>query len=136
MERHGITFEGFVLRWLSAVALVLGTYNPSEFCLVAWIEKATANELPYLILTGCLFAIGFIVFLRATARSLGTVGLTMLLVFFGAFIWSLVNLGWINTDEHNVLLYAALLSIATIMAIGMSWSLIREEVTGQVDVNT
>lgn len=135
MQNPTMTIEGFFFRWIGAIALVLGTYNPSEFCFIAWMQRATTYELPFVILTGVFLAIGYMIVLRATMRSLGSVGVALLAVFFAAAIWSLVNLGLIDLHQHSAILYLALISIATILAIGMSWSFIRAGLSGQVDVN-
>ncbi len=126
--------EGFFLRWLAAVALVFGTYNPSKFNYIAWLRHMNMEQLPYLIFTGLLILIGFAIFFRATWHSIGIWGISLLILLFGSAIWSLSHLGVIDLSNHGVLTYVVLFTLATVMTIGLDWSIIRRQISGQIDV--
>lgn len=79
--------------------------------------------------------IGWVIYVRATLRSLGTLGLALAFVFFGIIVWWLVDLGLIGVDSVAVITYVLLFLLGTILAIGMSWSHIRRRMTGQLDVD-
>ncbi|MEQ8825216.1 MAG: DUF6524 family protein [Filomicrobium sp.] len=67
---------------------------------------------------------------RATAQSLGTTAVVLLALYFTGIIWSLASLGVIGTGGHTLMLYPALIVIATTLAIGMSWSIIQRRIAG------
>ena len=92
------------------------------------------NEAPFIFVLGALLAIAYLFVLRATAQSLGTTGTILFVSLFVSVVWSLVALGLINLQEHTAVLYVVLLCIATLLAVGMSWSIIQRRITGQVDI--
>jgi len=126
--------EGFFLRWLAAIALVFGTYNPTEYCYLSWVRQADKQQLPYMIFIGLLIVMGYAIFFRAAKQSLGLWGVGLLVLFFGSAIWSLTHLGVLDLQNHNLFLYVTLLTLATIMSIGLDWSIIRRAISGQLDV--
>jgi hypothetical protein len=120
-----------------AFILVFSTYNPEGFSYVHWvIQKFTLEDgwLAVKILVGIVLIIGWAIFIRATARSLGLIGFVLSLAFFSAFI--LVLYQWdLLTVSGKVIAYAILFVIAGILTVGISWSHIRRRLTGQVDVD-
>ena len=134
MSREKLSFDGFLFRWIAMIVLVFATYNGSSYNLISWIMNGSWSEAPFIVVVGALIAIAYLFVLRATAQSLGATGVILLVVFFAGAIWSLVRLGLIDLQEHNVMLYAMLFCIATMLAVGMSWSIIQRRITGQVDV--
>lgn len=134
MTNASLGFDGFLSRWIVCAALVLATYNGSSINLISWFMTGSSNELPFMLLVGAAFAIAYLFVLRATAQSLGVIGVILLAAFFAGAIWSLVSLGLFSIGEHTVMLYLVLIAIATTLAIGMSWSIIQRRITGQVDV--
>lgn len=134
MQHPQLGPEGFFFRWIAIVALVLATYNGSKFNFVSWVINGSEAAVPFMVLVGAILAIGYYIVMRATASSLGVTGVLLVFVFFAAAIWSLVSLGLVNMGDHSILLYLTLLAFATILAIGMSWSIIQRRLTGQVNV--
>lgn len=128
--------EGLFLRWLAALAIIFGTYNPSNFCFVHWLRNATMAEAPYLLFVALVLLVGFAVFLRATWHSVGPWGLLLVVTLFGSAIWSLSSLGILDLTDHTVLTNAVLLVLASVMAIGLDWSIIRRRISGQLDVES
>lgn len=126
--------EGLFLRWLAALALVFGTYNPSQFNYVQWLRHSSMDRAPYLIFVGLMLLIGFAVFLRATWHSIGPLGLALIVTLLGSALWSLASLGLVDLSDHGVLTYVVLVALASVMAIGLDWSIIRRRLSGQLDV--
>jgi hypothetical protein len=125
---------GFLARWLGALALVLGTFNPTEYSFVRWIMEEPREEmLPLKLLVGAVILIGFVMYFRATYESIGIIGVALAVLFFGAIVWLLLDNGWLDPDEPQTFVWVVLIVLATIMAIGMSWSILRRRLTGQVD---
>ena len=76
MADKRFSFASFLIRLIAALILVFATYNPSGY---SWFHRFmnTPDKLdPLLILAGLVLLIGWIIYLRATLRSLGIVGTT------------------------------------------------------------
>jgi len=132
----GFTFLSFVWRWVAAIVLVLVTFNPSGHSAYHWIVSAIGGSTfgpLHLLLVGVLLA-GWAVFWIATWRALDTLGVVLSAIILGAIIWLLVDLGLVATDSVSALTWIALFCLATILAIGVSWSHISRRITGQVNV--
>jgi hypothetical protein len=130
-----LTASGFLFRWMGALVLVLGTYNPTPYNFVAWVtdEVTQGEQIPLKFLIGALMVIGYVIYFRATLESIGLIGITLAVVFFGGVVWLLFDWGFLNFEEYGTLAWVALFVLATIMAIGISWSFIRRMLSGQVD---
>jgi Family of unknown function (DUF6524) len=136
------TFRHFFIRFIAAVALVFATYSPlDKLSYYRWaIEPMLKSSEggPFSAakaLVGLLVLIGWVVFLRATHRSLGAIGLFLALAFFAILVWLLVEQGWITIDSTSVLTWLVLISVAGVMAVGMSWSHVRRRMSGQLDTD-
>ncbi|MBL1320035.1 MAG: hypothetical protein COA63_003110 [Methylophaga sp.] len=139
MATNCFTLSSFVVRLVFALVLVYASYNPSGYSLFHWAEKALFGEAllvtPPFAMAIVILLIGWTVYIRATVRSLGTLGLFLVAAFFGVIIWWLIDLGWIGVDSLSVITYILLFLLATILATGMSWSHIRRKMSGQIDVD-
>lgn len=135
-DRHPVLteIEGLFLRWIAAIGLVFGAYNPSKLCYVHWVRSSTMDDAPYVIFVGLVLLIGFTIYFRAMRHSIGFMGLGLLLALLGSGIWSLSHLGLIDLSNHSTRVYALLTVLATAMAIGLDWSILRRRISGQVDV--
>ena len=125
----------FIGRWLFALVLVLGTYNPTDYSYVSWIAKEGVELGPVVALAGIALLIGWIIFLRATFMSIGWLGIILGAAFFGCIIWLLVDVGWLSLESPGSIAWVALVLLSLILAVGMSWSHIRRRLTGQIDVD-
>jgi hypothetical protein len=126
---------GFFARWFFAVALVFGTYNPSDYSYMNWVLSSTSEFGPIMALTGVALLIAWIIFLRATFLSMGILGIALGAALFGCLIWLLIDLGLLSLDATGALTWIVLLVLSLILATGMSWSYIRRRLTGQFDVD-
>lgn len=129
------TTGSFFVRWLFAIALVFGTYNPSDYSYVSWVMARSAEFGPVMALTGVILLIAWVVFLRATVLSLGVLGIVLGGAFFACIIWWFVDLGLLSLDASGAMTWIILLILSFILATGMSWSHIRRRMTGQFDVD-
>ncbi|MGB5291479.1 MAG: DUF6524 family protein [Lysobacterales bacterium] len=125
----------FLGRWVFALVLVLGTYNPTDYSYISWIMTEGVKFGPVIALVGVALLIGWIIFLRATFMSMGWLGIILGAAFFGCIIWLLVDIGWLSLESTHALAWVALVLMSVILAIGMSWSHIRRRLTGQFDVD-
>ena len=131
----GLTWSGFLLRFLAAFILVFSTYNPSKISYFHWVKENLTEPSPMMALAGILLLIGWTIYLRATARSLGAFGLLLAAAFFGTIIWLAIDWGLVHVDSVTAITYIILVIMCGILAIGISWSHIRRRMTGQVDVD-
>jgi hypothetical protein len=129
-----LTLTGFLLRTAFALALVLLTYNPSGYSYVHMLQAGFPSITPLEAVLGILLLIGWFVFLRATLSSIGPFGMVLLLALFAALIWLIVSWGWVKLSDTGVLLWIALLVLALILAVGMSWSHLWRRWSGQATV--
>jgi len=134
MASGRITPIGFSLRCLVALVLVLLTYNPTET--LSYYHWAQTGEFltPEKVLAGLILLVGYIVLFRATMRSIGVAGAVLIAAVLAALIWLLVRWGVLTMDA-TVLEWVVLIAIGLVLGIGVSWSLVRRRITGQVDVD-
>lgn len=136
MAASSFTFVGFLVRWAVALVLVLATFNPTDWSLVGWIESTGFNQdLPLKALLAVVLLIGFIIYLRATMRSIGPIGIGLIVVLFAIMAWVVVTYAGTDWLTGEILIWIGLVAVATIMAIGLSWSHIRRRLTGQYDID-
>jgi hypothetical protein len=125
----------FVGRWVFALALVLGTYNPTQWCYYSWATAESTTFGPIVAIVGILLLIGWIIFIRATFMSMGWLGITLGAALFGCLVWLMVDQGWLNLDSEGMIAWVVLVILSLILAVGMSWSHIRRRLSGQFDVD-
>ena len=66
---------------------------------------------------------------------MGWLGIILGAALFGCVIWLFVDLGWLSLDSTGAITWVALILVAFLLAVGMSWSHIRRRLTGQFDVD-
>lgn len=128
-----ITTQGFLLRFLFALLLVMSTYNPSGYSYFHWIPKDFSNFNPMLGMVGITLVIGWVVYIRATLRSLGVIGLILAALFFSMILWLLIDQGWLGVNNVTLMNWVILILISAVLAVGISWSHFRRRISGQVD---
>ena len=141
------TWTRLLIRFVFAVLLVFLTYNPygdpaGHYSLWGWLvgdihnfswDSFTENA-PMKVLAGIVLVIGWGMYLRATWRSLGPIGVTLAIAFFAALLWVLVDSGIISLTAGKTTTTIMLVIMSAILALGMTWSMIRRRISGQVDV--
>ena len=160
-SRAPFTFTSFLVRWLIAVVLVMGSFNPLGYSYVGWVlgigaeqaatgpdaagappvpgataatqAESVGSSLPVKIVVGLLLAIGFVIYLRATWRSIGPFGVVLVAALLAGLVWLVIDLGVLDPQDVDAMTWVVLLGAATVMAVGVSWSHIRRRISGQVD---
>ena len=130
-----ITVQGFLLRFMFALVLVMITYNPSGYSYSHWLQNSFSDFGPLLGIAGISLIIGWIIYIRATLRSLGLIGLILAGLFFAAIIWLLIDWGWLSLNNVTVMNWVILFLISAVLAVGISWSHIRRRWSGQIDAD-
>jgi len=131
------SFLSFVWRFLFALVLVIVTYNPSQNSVFHWIHGAwTGTGLaPEHYLVMVLLLIGWSILWVATWQALDTFGVLLAGALLGTFVWWLISMGVITPDTTNGFVWVALVCLAALLAIGLSWSHIWRRMTGQFAVD-
>lgn len=125
----------FLLRWMFALVLVVATYNPTQLNYVSWVWAHGGQSLPVATLLGLLLLVGYIIYLRATLRSIGAFGMGLVLALVGAVVWVLSDLGVLNLGNRALTTWIMLLALSLVLGVGLSWSIIRRRLSGQTDVD-
>ena len=128
-----ITLQGFLFRFLFALLLVMLTYNPSGYSYSHWLQTSFSNFGPLLGIAGISLIIGWVIYLRATLRSLGLIGLILAGLFFATIIWLFIDWGWLSLNNVTVMSWVILILFSAVLGVGISWSHIRRKISGQVD---
>jgi len=131
----GLTPIGFALRFGAAVALVFGTFNPSGSSYYHWVEAMEGGDAPAKILLGLLILAGWVVFFRATARSLGPVGAFLAAAVCGVILWWLIDLSVLEAENTVAITYAVLVVVSVILTLGLTGSFLWRRLTGQYHVS-
>lgn len=126
---------GFLLRWLGAFALLSATFNPTRFNYVRWAEANWGDQLPLAVFLGLLLAVGYMIYVIATLRSIGAFGVVLIAAIFGAGLWVLIDWGILSLANPSVNLWLGILVLSLILGIGLSWSILRQKLSGQASVD-
>jgi len=130
-----ISWFGVLVRLVAALALVLLTYNPTGHSFYHWAMRDFANLTALKAFSGALLLVGWVICIRAALTSLGPLGLVLSALVLGTLVWVLTDYGVLNPDRPSLLSWISLIIIGIILGIGLSWSLLRTRVTGQVEVD-
>ena len=126
---------GFLLRWLFAFALVAVTYNPTDYNFVRWAATEGQNQLSVTVLAGLVLLVGYIIYLRATLRSIGAFGMLLILALVGALLWVAYDFGLLDLQNRALTMWIGIFALSLVLGIGLSWSIVRRKLSGQADVD-
>lgn len=140
----GLSWGGLFARFVFALLLVYGTWNPFGTSFMHWVvmplfgsDAAPDNGTgaPIKFLLGLVLLVGWVLYIQATRRSLGLTGALLVAAVCGGVVWLLASLRIVSMTGP-VVAHAILLAIALLLTIGMSWSHVSRKMTGQVDTDT
>jgi len=126
---------GFLWRLIAAFGLLAATFNPTEWNYVTWARGNFASQMPLAVLLGLLLCVGYIIYLRATLRSIGAFGMFMVLAIVAATLWVLYDYGLLTLRDTSQMVWLALAALAFVLGIGLSWSHVRRRLSGQADMD-
>lgn len=126
---------GFLIRLAGAFALLAATYNPTQWNFYRWASTNWDAQLPITVLLGLILLVGYIIYLRATLRSIGLFGMLLILAIVGTALWVMYDQGWIALDDSALLTWIGIVALSLVLAIGLSWSIVRRHLSGQADVD-
>lgn len=133
-DNQSINWSGVALRIFFATLLVMATYNPTSWSYYEWVVYSFEQFNVLVVLAGVILLIGWTIYIRATLRSLGTIGLILAFAFFGTLLWLVIDWGLVSVENITAVSWILLVIMSFVLGIGMSWSFIRRRMSGQVDV--
>ena len=134
-DTNEMTWLGIGIRFFIALILVFATYNPSGYSFFDWVLLENSGNIAFKVFVGVILIIGWAIYIRATRRSLGIIGIVLAIGFFGTLLWLLIDLNLIPANTVTAVSYIILFVIGCLLATGMCWSHIRRRMTGQMDVD-
>lgn len=126
---------GFLIRWIAAFILLSATFNPTPWNYISWSRENGSDQLPLLVFLGLLLVVGYIIFLRATLRSIGLIGMLLIVAILTSAVWVLIDYGLFTLEDQDTNIWVALVILSLVFGIGLSWSLARRRISGQADVD-
>ena len=126
---------GFITRWICAFALLSATYNPTEYNYLRWSQDYGAQNRSLMVLLGLFLLVFYIIYLRATFRSIGAFGVLLVLAIVGALVWVLADFGVLSLDDPGLNTWIGIGALSVVMGVGISWSIVRRTLTGQADMD-
>jgi len=133
MDRFSIT--GFAWRMAFSLLLVLATFNPAGYSFFHWVREDFPAFTPPQAVVGILLLILWIFLWRSMMQAVGTLGLALLAALTAAVVWLFVSWGWLDAADATSMTWVALIAVGIVLGIGMSWAIIRRELTGQASVD-
>ena len=135
MASGSISFVGIVIRIVISIALVLVTYNPSGHSFVHWVFTDLSTFDPLKAFLGVLILVAWVVFVRTARTALGTLGILLSALLLGTLVWLLFGLHLLSNAGSSTMVWIVLVATGIVLGIGLSWSLIRQRATGQVEAS-
>ncbi len=127
--------KSLLIRWFAALVLVMLTYNPTSLNFVQWAIANFDAKMSIVILVGLVLLVAYVVFLRATFRSIGYIGIGMVVAVIAVLLWVLNDMGWLDPTNATVMTWIGLIGLSVVLGIGLSWSIIRRRLSGQFDMD-
>ena len=120
-----LTALGFLVRFAFALIVAGATYNPTRYSYYTWLKSTGFEWRPPAVFVGVVLLIGWVICLRLTLRSIGGLSLLLVNALLAAVFWLVARWGWLPIDNVDAIKWLGLFCVATILAVGMSWSLWR-----------
>jgi hypothetical protein len=127
---------GILVRMLAVLFLVAATYNPSGYSYYHWAFHGDGSYWALKIFLGLLIICGYVFCSYATWRSLRlllSVPLLLLMVTCG---WLLSDWGVLDLSDWLQRTLALEAGLVVLLGTGVSFSLIRYRLSGQLDSRT
>ena len=126
---------GVFLRWLGAFALLSATFNPTDWNFLTWAQAHYTDQMALVVFLGLLLGVGYMIYGVATLRSIGAFGILLVAAIFGTGLWVLYDWGLLSLENSDLNQWLAILALSLILGIGLSWSILRQKLSGQASVD-
>ena len=108
MARRSFSLASFLLRWLVALVLVFATFNPTDYSYYRWVSGMDGESLALKALAGVALVILYVIYLLATWRSIGAIGVTLAAAFLGGLVWVTIDLGLLDLARPTIMTWILL----------------------------
>jgi hypothetical protein len=125
-----------LIRMLAVLFLVAATYNPSGYSYYHWAFRGDTSNWALKIFLGFLIIFGFVFCGYSTWRSLRILLSVPLLLTIAACLWLLSDWGMLDFSDWLQRTLALEISLVILLGTGVSFSLIRYRLSGQLDSRT
>ena len=92
----------FFVRFVCALIVVFATYNPEGLSYYHWAVERLSEFSVLKAFIGVILLVGWIILIRATLGSLGTIGILLSIAFFGLAMPHIARMLF-NTTNHLLL---------------------------------
>ena len=130
-----ISIGGFAWRIAFAMLLVLATFNPSGHSYFHWVAGTFPKVTPAQAVVGIALLVLWVFLWRSMMQAIGSLGLILMAAFTVALVWLFVSWGWLDIRNATTLAWVVLVALGLILGVGMSWAIVRRELTGQASVD-
>jgi hypothetical protein len=127
---------GILVRMLAVLFLVAATYNPSGYSYYHWAFRGSTDYWALKIFLGLLILFGYVFCVYATWRSLRLMLSVPLLLVIFCCLWLLSDWGVLDLSDWLQRTLALETSLVILLGTGVSFSLIRYRLSGQLDSRT
>ena len=127
--------NGFLIRWALAFGLLALTFNPTDWSYLNWVQVNYKLDPAISLLVGLLLVAGYIIYLRATFRSIGLIGMGLVSAIVAAGVWVLIDIGLLRLGTNDLKIWVGLVGLSFVLGIGLSWSHVRRAISGQSDMD-
>ncbi len=125
-----------LVRVMAVMLLVGGTYNPSGYSYYHWVvDTGTQHWVGKFFILAVLVAC-YAVCVNATIRSLGWLLGPPLVVLLASLVWLAADQDWIDLSDWLQRTLAIQMCLILLLGIGVSFSIIRYRLSGQMDSRT
>ena len=128
--------NGFLIRWALAFILLAATYNPTRWNFLVWASENYMVDTALAVLFALLLTAGYIIYLRATLRSIGLFGMSLVAAIAASGVWVLIDQGFVSLGNPDLRIWVAILGLSFVLGIGLSWSHVRRFLAGQFDMGS
>ena len=121
------------LRWwvslILSMGLALGTWNPTDINFIHYVMQGDLLNgfKPFYILV--IFALWIIAF-KAIFQSLQWYGAFIVMAIIAAFVWGLVQYGWIDLSDWNNIGWIGTIGMGILIWLGLNASIWWKRFTG------
>jgi hypothetical protein len=130
-----LSIGGFAWRIGFAMLLVFATFNPSGHSYIHWVAASFPKVTPAQAVIGIGLLVLWVFLWRSMMQAIGTTGLVLMAAFTAALVWLFVSWGWLDVRNATTMTRVVLVALGLILGVGMSWAIVRRDLTGQASVD-
>jgi hypothetical protein len=99
------------------------------------VRAGFPSVTPVQAVVGIALLVLWIFLWRSMMQAIGMLGLILMAAFTAALVWLFVSWGWLDVRNATTMTWVVLVALGLILGVGMSWAIIRRELTGQASVD-